>query len=183
MTDLPPDKYLPFKGGKNGVPDFAPMGAGYHTIYSINPHNEAGSIDWDPDDYERLYRRVTGKILDNRNKICRTESNLMDDAEICVIAYGSEVRPALDAVTMARESGRKAGLLKLVTVWPVPEEAIREAAKQSSTVLAVEMNIGKYAGEIERVCGGLCPVVRVTKNRGLVHSPEEIYKSIMEVKI
>ena len=53
-------------------------------------------------------------------------------------------------------------------------------AEQASKILAVEMNIGKYAGEIERLSGGLCDVVRVTKNRGEVHRPSEIYAAIEE---
>ncbi|MBA7710154.1 2-oxoglutarate oxidoreductase subunit KorA [subsurface metagenome] len=181
-TNLSPAGYLPFKAEKYGVPDFAPLGKGFHTIYSLNPHSEEGSIDWDPEVFDKLYQRITGKIRENRDKICRTESYHLNDANIALIAYGSEIRPALDAVEMARENGMKVGLLKLETVWPVPETQIREVAKQCSTVLAVEMNIGKYAIEIERLCAGLCRVVRVTKNRGLVHSPEEIYRMIKEVK-
>ena len=65
-------------------------------------------------------------------------------------------------------------MLKLATIWPVPEKEIRELVKWRSPILVVEMNIGKYAGEIERVVGGLCDVVRVTKNRGLVHTTSEI---------
>ncbi len=180
-TELPPKDYQPFKANKFGVPDFAPMGKGYNHIYSLNPHDEAGSIDWDPDVFDKLYKRITGKITENRDKICRTESYYMDDADIALIAYGSEVRPALDAIKMARESGIKAGLLKLATVWPVPETQIKEIAKHVGMVMSVEMNIGKYAAEIERVCGGLCKTARVTKNLGLIHSPEEIYRAIKEV--
>ena len=180
-TSLKPGEYMPFKAEKFGVPDFAPMGKGYHTIYSINPHDEAGKIDWDPDVFDNLYKRITGKITENRKRICKTESFYMDDAEMVLIAYGSEVRPALDAVEMARSSNMKVGLLKLATVWPVPEEQIREVAKQVRAVISVEMNIGKYAGEIERVCAGACKTARVTKNSGLIHSPEEIYRVIKEV--
>jgi len=180
-TGLKPDEYEPYRAGDNGVPEFAPLGKGYHVLYSLNPHDEIGRIDWNPDVFERMYNRITGKIRDNRDRICRTQSFHMDDADYALIAYGSEVRPALDALHMARESGLKVGLLKLETVWPVPEKQIREVARQVKSVIAVEMNIGKYAGEIERVCGGLCPVARATKNRGLVHAPEEIYSVIKEV--
>jgi 2-oxoglutarate ferredoxin oxidoreductase subunit alpha len=180
-TKLAPKDYMPFKASEFGVPDFAPMGKGYNTIFSLNPHDEAGGIEWDPDVFERLYKRITGKITENRDKICRTESFYMDDANIALIAYGSEVRPALDAAIMAREKGMKVGLLKLATVWPVPETQIREVAKHVGTVISVEMNIGKYAGEVERVCGGLCNTARANKNRGLVHSPEEIYQVIKGV--
>lgn len=180
-TSLPPDAYLPFRAVENGVPEFAPLGKGYHTLYSLNPHDEKGRIDWDPNVFEKLYRRITGKIRENRELICQTEAYYLDDAEVVLIAYGSEVRPALDAAEMARDSGMKVGLLKLTTVWPVPERQIREVAKEARAVIAVEMNIGKYAGEIERVCAGYCPVYRATRNRGLVHSPEEIYQVIKEV--
>lgn len=180
-TNLPPENYLPFKAEKNGVPDFAPLGKGYHTLYSLNPHDEKGSIDWDPEVFDKLYRRITGKIRENRDKICQTESYHIEDAEVALIAYGSEVRSALDAVELAREKHMKVGVLKLVTVWPVPETQIRELAKQVKAIIVVEMNIGKYANEIERASGGLCQVFQANKNRGQVHFPEEIFQVIKEV--
>ncbi|MFP4200432.1 MAG: 2-oxoacid:acceptor oxidoreductase subunit alpha [Clostridia bacterium] len=180
-TELAPDEYEPFAAPEYGVPDFAPLGEGYGTIYSINPHDEKGSIDWDPDVFERMYDRLTGKIAKHRDVICQPRSFAIDDADIVLIAYGSEVRPALDAVQMARDDGIAAGLLKLDAVWPIPEEKIAEATSKAKEVIAVEMNIGKYANEIERVVAGRVPVHRCTKNRGIIHSPEEIYRSIKEV--
>jgi 2-oxoglutarate ferredoxin oxidoreductase subunit alpha len=47
--------------------------------------------------------------------------------------------------------------------------------------MAVEMNVGRYAFEIERLCCDAGQVVRVTKNRGLVHTTKEVYKAIEEV--
>lgn len=181
-TEVPSSDFLPYKAEESGAPDFAPLGSGYRTIYSLNPHDERGRIDWDPVVFEKLYKRITGKIRDNRKDICVTESFYMDDAEIGLIAYGSEVRPAIDAAEMARDKGVKVGVLKLATVWPVPEEQIREVANQVKAVISVEMNIGKYAGEIERVVAGKCKTLRATKNRGLVHSPEEILPVIEEAR-
>jgi len=179
-TNLPPEKYKPYAAPEFGCPDAAPIGEGYHTIYSLNPHDEEGHIDWDPDVFDKLYRRITGKVRENRNKICKTETFMMDDAKYAIITYGSEVRPAIEAAQLARESGIKMGVLKLCNVWPVPEEQIAEVSKQMEKIFAVEMNIGKYATEIERVVSGRCPVQRVTKNRGLVHTPEEIHTAIIK---
>lgn len=81
---------------------------------------------------------------------------------------------------MLREDGIKAGVLKLCNVWPVPERAIRETARNVGRIFAVEMNVGKYAGEIERCAGGACPVSRITKNLGLIHTPAEIYTAVKE---
>lgn len=129
--------------------------------------------------FDKLYRRITGKIRENEEKICRTEKYLMDDAEIALIAYGSEVRPAKEAACMLRDRGIKAGVLRLCNVWPVPEKAIREVAENVGRVFAVEMNVGKYSREIERACAGRCPVAAVTKNCGQIHTPTEIYTSVM----
>ncbi len=178
--DVPREEFVPFKAPPDGIPPLPDLGEGYRILHSLNPHDEWGGIQWDGDVFEGLYRRIVGKITAHRDEIVQTEGFYLDDAEIVLIAYGSEARPALDAVHHLRAKGIQAGLLKLVTVWPVPEKEIREAAQQASTVLAVEMNMGKYAGEIERICCDHAKTVRVTKNRGLVHTTHEIIKAVEE---
>jgi 2-oxoglutarate ferredoxin oxidoreductase subunit alpha len=177
---VPPEEFVPFRAEKNGVPPLPEFGEGYRIIHSLNPHDEWGGIAWDPDVFEQLYERITGKITAHVDDIVQTEGFYLDDADIVLIAYGSETRPCLEAVRQARNEGVKAGLLKLMTVWPVAEKQIRAVAEQAQTVLAVEMNIGKYAREIERVCCGHCRVQRVTKNRGLIHTTGEIYQALEE---
>lgn len=178
--EVPPKEFLPFKAGLNEVPPLPAFGEGYRILHSLNPHDERGGIAWDPDVFEGLYDRIAGKITANRNDIVQTEGYFLDDAKIVLIAYGSETRPSLDAVRYAREGGIKAGLLKLITVWPIADREIRAVAEQADTVLAVEMNMGKYAGEIERVACGYSKVARVTKNRGLIHTTDEIYRALKE---
>lgn len=178
--DVPPEEFVPFKAGPDGVPPLPDFGEGYRILHSLNPHDERGGIAWDPDVFEALYDRIVGKITANYDDIVQTEGFFLDDAEIVLIAYGSETRPSLDAVRRARANGYQAGLLKLITVWPVAEKEIRAVAEQADTVLAVEMNMGKYAREIERVACRYSKVTRVTKNRGLIHTTADIYRAIEE---
>ena len=175
-----PQDFIPFKADPGTTPPLPDLGAGHRILHSLNPHDEYGGIGWDPDVFEAMYERITGKVTAHRDDIVETQGFFLDDAKIVLIAYGSESRPALDAVSQAREDGIKAGLLKLVTIWPVPQNEIQAVAKKASVILSVEMNIGKYAGEIERVSGGDCRVVRVTKNRGEIHTSAEIYAAIKE---
>jgi 2-oxoglutarate ferredoxin oxidoreductase subunit alpha len=177
---VPREEFAPYRAEPAGVPPLPEFGDGYRIIHSLNPHDECGGIAWDPDVFEKLYDRITGKITANVDDIVQTEAFFMDDADVAFIAYGSETRPCLAAARLARTNGIKAGVLKLTTVWPVAEKQIRAVAEQVHTVLAVEMNIGKYAREIERVCCGSCRVKRVTKNRGLIHSTGEIYRALEE---
>lgn len=179
-TNLAPQDYFPFRAKNNSIPEFAPIGEGYNVVYSLNPHDERGNIDWNPIEFDRLYKRVIGKIRDNRKNICKTEVFEMDDANYALIAYGSEVRPAIEAAKLARDEGIKVGVLKLCNVWPVPEEQILEISKAVKMIFSVEMNMGKYATEIERIAQCNCRTNRITKNQGLVHLPEEILSSIKE---
>ena len=149
-------------------------------MYTLNYHNEDGTIDWNDKGYKKLYQRITGKISENKDNICKTESYFLDDADAVIITYGSEVRPALDAIEMARNDGIKIGMLKLITVWTIHETLIKEIAKNVSRVFVVEMNLGKYVNEIERLCLPFCPVSHITKNEGIIHTNEEIYKVIKE---
>jgi 2-oxoglutarate ferredoxin oxidoreductase subunit alpha len=178
---LPPEGAAydrPFAAPGYGVPDFARLGDGYRVIHSLNPHDERGSIEWDPDVFERLYERICGKVLRDRKVISTTHAFQMDDAEIALVAYGSEVRPCIEAMDAAREAGARVGVLKLDAVWPVPEEAIADVSRHVKKLFTVEMNRGKYAGEVERVCAGRCETGRITRNRGLIHSPSEILAAI-----
>jgi len=176
----PGPDYLPFAAAPNGCPDASPLAKGYNVIYSLNPHSEKGGIDWDADVFEKLYRRITGKIRDNADAICRTERIMLDDADCALIAYGSEASACIEAAQMLRESHIKAGVLKLCNVWPVPEKAIREVADNVSRVFSVEMNIGKYTREIARLVGGRRPLAPILKNRGIVHTPREICQAVKE---
>jgi 2-oxoglutarate ferredoxin oxidoreductase subunit alpha len=178
--DVPPDQFVPFKAETNEVSPLPDFGEGYGILHSLNPHDEMGWIAWDPEVFDMLYQRITGKITANYDDIVRVNEYFLDDAEIALVAYGSESRPAREAVKKARQEGIKAGLLKLNTIWPVPERHLKEVANQAAGILAVEMNIGKYAGEVERVCCGCCPVIRITKNRGQIHTAGEVYQAIKE---
>ena len=178
--DVPPKDFVPFRASPDGVPPLPDFGEGYRIIHSLNPHDEQGGIAWDPDVFETLYHRITHKITENYDDIVQTEGHFLDDARIVIIAYGSETRPSLDAVRRARSEGIRAGLLKLVTIWPVPEKEIRTVAESVGIILSVEMNLGKYAKEIERACNGYCEIRRITKNRGLIHTTTEIYDAIEE---
>ncbi len=87
---------------------------------------------------------------------------------------------SLSAVRRARREGVKAGMFRLKTIWPFPEETLRNAAKNARTVLVPEMNLGQLAYEVERAVGCRVPVVRVGKVNGDLFRPDEIHEKIME---
>ena len=98
----------------------------------------------------------------------------MEDAEVVLISFGCSARPSLNAIETLRAKGIKAGLLQLVTVWPMPEKAIREALKQAKTAIVVELNMGQLAGEVRKYNDYGCNVLQANRTDGLLITPKQI---------
>jgi len=178
---VPPEEFMPFRGEEDLVPRMSEMGDQYKVLYTHNPHDEWGRIAWTPRLYEDLYNRITKKIADKADEIAIFDTQFTDDAEILVVAYGSEARASIEAVRMARESGTKAGMLKLKNIWPVPAKAMRDSSRYAKKVLVPEMNTGRYFHVVKEVLGCDAEVISLPKNQGRIHSPEEIFEAIKKV--
>ncbi len=68
-----------------------------------------------------------------------------------IVAIGISARAARRAVELCRAQGLRVGLFRPITLWPFPEDALREAAAGARAVLVPEMNNGQLRLEVERV--------------------------------
>jgi 2-oxoglutarate ferredoxin oxidoreductase subunit alpha len=179
VREIPSDKFLPYKDyDGSGVPLFPILGSGYRVIRSLNPHDEKGYIKWSPDVFERMYRRIISKIRNNIDDIVKYKEFYLDDADIAVVSYGSAARVALGAVKKLRNENVKVGLLKLDTPFPIPEKELKKIAESVRGILVPELNIGKYALEVERIIGDITKVKSLPKNRGEPFTLSEIASGI-----
>lgn len=174
------DKYLMYKADKDLVPPMANAGEGYKVITTGLTHDEKGYPAMNAEAQEKLIKRLCDKILKNKADIIETQEQETEDAEIIVVAYGSPARSALSAVKLARKEGIKAGLLRLITVWPFPDEKILEVANKAKTIIVPEINRGQIVREVERSSHGKYNVISLPK-LGNIHTPYEILKVIKEV--
>ncbi len=172
------DRFKPFQPGPDGIPPMAAAGEGYGIHVTGLTHDERGYPVMSPDAHEKLVARIVGKIRNNLHRIIETESYRLDDAEIALISYGVSARSSLAAVDEAREKGIKAGLLRLITVWPFPEELIASLAKRMKALVTVEINLGQIHLEVERCSRGQCPAFLVGHAGGTVISPDRILESL-----
>lgn len=104
----------------------------------------------------------------------------VEDAEVVVISYGITARVAERAIQMARSEGIKVGRMRLVTVWPFPEERIRALARRVKAFVVPELNLGQVVLEVERSAAGQAKAISVPHAGGSVHRPEQILKAIQE---
>ncbi len=175
---VPPEEFMPFRGEEDLVPRMSEFGDQYKVLYTHNPHDEWGRIAWTPKLYQELYDRITRKIADKADQIAMFDAWFTDDAEVVVLAYGSEARGSIEAVRIARQMGIKAGILKLKSIWPVPAKAMEDSTKHAKKVLVPEMNTGRYFHVVKEIVGCHAEVVSLPKNQGRIHSPEEILQEI-----
>ncbi len=178
--DVPPEWYKPYADNNRGVPDMASFGDGYRHHVTGLIHDEHGYPTQNPQEVEKFYKRIHGKISKGFQDIQVTKTYLMEDAEICVIAYGSVARSALKAVRLAREQGVKAGLVQLVTLFPFPRKSVDTYLRQCRVAIVPEMNMGQMSREISRVNQANCRIVKHNRVDGHLISPEEILKRIVK---
>jgi len=176
--NVPPEKYMPFKPDDDLVPPMACFGEGYHFHATGLTHNEHGYPRTSSSEVQsKLVNRLCDKIQKNADKIVRVEEVMLEDADVVVVAYGIVARAALSAIKKAREKGIKAGLLRLITLWPFPEERVVKAAKRAKAIVVPEMNCGQMVREVERAAKET-PVVFLSKLGEEPHTPLEILEAI-----
>jgi 2-oxoglutarate ferredoxin oxidoreductase subunit alpha len=175
-----PGKAKIYEAGDDLVPPMPYAGEGYNVHVTGLTHDERGYPSTIAETQERMIKRICDKIRKHRDEIVRVEEFMLEDAEIAVVAYGITSRVVKRAVLMAREKGIKAGMLRLITIWPFADKEIRALAKKVKKFLVVEINYGQIVLEVERCA---CPgeVHFLGKMGGAVHTPDEVLAKIEEV--
>jgi 2-oxoglutarate ferredoxin oxidoreductase subunit alpha len=113
-----------------------------------------------------------------RKKETRVHVEIPSDCELVVVAFGSAARIAKSAVDRANDEGRRVGLIRPITVWPYPSEAIRRVAEKGIPLLAVELNTGQMVEDVRLAAEGKTEVSFAGYPPGYVPSPDDIFGEI-----
>ena len=144
----------PFGPGKDGslVPAMPNLGDGHKLLVTGSTHDEFGWRQTRNGDIHRnLVNRLAQKILKNKNKIIKIESTKPKQAKIGIISYGSASRVVNEALSRLTETEKKnVGSMRLITLWPFPNEQIESFSAGLEHIIVPEYNSGLFAKEIER---------------------------------
>ena len=102
----------------------------------------------------------------------------LDEAEVVLVAYGTAARVARTAVERMRAEGLRAGLFRPITLWPFPSEPLREVAKGTRAVMAVEMSSGQMVEDVRLAIEGAVPVFHHGRMGGMVPSPDGVVDAV-----
>jgi len=171
------EDYLPYDDNYLVAP-LAPFGEGYRYHVTGLNHKADGFPVNDPEIIRENNERIMRKIDENVDDIGKNEEILLDDAEIGLFTVGSTSRSARFAVNSVRSEGIKAGLLRPLTIWPFPDQAVREMARKVKVIIVPELNLGQLIGEVRRVAEGACEVVGINRVDGESIHPTQIIELI-----
>ncbi len=160
------------------VPEMPKFGQGYRLQVTGSSHRPTGVRDYTPKVHAEKVRRIMKKIAQAEPKIRDVAKVDIDDAKVAVVSFGASARPSYGAVKKLREEGVKAGLLRLKTLWPLPEEEFRDLAGKVDAILVVEMNAGKLVREVQRVACGNTKIASLTRLGGVTPTQGDIAQEL-----
>lgn len=142
--------------------------------------NIINSLSLVPEELERLnFERFEKYKVIEENEVMY-EEYMMDDAEVCICAFGITARIAKNAIAMARANGIKAGLIRPITLWPFPTKVFEKAADKVKAFISVEMSMGQMIEDVKLATKCKKPVLLCNRVGGMIPSPEQVLEKINE---
>ena len=110
------------------------------------------------------------------------EEFMMDDADYCVVAFGIASRIAKNAIMEARAKGIKVGMIRPITLWPFPKDALKKAASKVKAFLSVELNMGQMVDDVKLAINCSKPVYFYGRTGGVLMTPDEVLNKLNEIE-
>ncbi len=177
----PPEEYLPYEITENYVTPMPAYGEGYRYHITGLTHDQHGFPTNKPSEIIVKLDKLKKKIENYKDEITKIRVEMMDDAEIAIISYGSVSRAALQATMLAREAGVKVGCIQLYTIWPFPEKELLELCGKCQKVIVGELNMGQIVHEVERILPRDISINTIQRYDGEILTPVQILEKLEEV--
>ena len=145
------------------------------------PHNIINSLYLKADELERTVVERFARYAQIEAKEQRCQQYLCDDADYILVAFGATSRVSQSAVDTLRAQGIKAGLLRPITLWPFPKDAIRAHIPHVKGFLSVEMSMGQMVDDVRLAVEGKAPVGFFGRTGGVIPKPSEVVEAVRKM--
>ena len=165
------------------MPDYVPAKDLPEKIWAAGSDHKSeraiiNSLYIDPAVLEKHNLKLQKKYdLMTQNEV-RVQTELVEDADYILVAYGTTARVARSAMRKLRAEGMKVGLIRPITLWPFPDKAIAEAAGHAKSFLTVEMSMGQMVEDVRLAVNGAKPVHFFGRTGGMVPSVREVMEQL-----
>lgn len=146
----------------------------------LRKRNVVTSLELESSRMEVINEELQAKYRQIEENETRWEEIDTEDADYLIISFGSVARISTKAKELAEEEGLKVGILRPITLWPFPSEAIRKAAEGKKGILVVELNAGQMIEDVRLAVHDSLPVKHFGRMGGIIPSPSEIVNALKE---
>jgi len=137
------------------------------------------SLNIDPYEMEKVNDRLQKKYKEITAQETRVETDLVDDADVVIVAYGLSARIGNKVMRVMREKGYKVGLVRPITLWPYPTQTIRDLSKKVKAFYTLELSAGQMIEDVQLAAEGRVPVGFYGRTGGVIYSPDEIVEKMI----
>ena len=163
--------YLPREDGRLPMSDFG----GVHRFNVTGLfHDMWGFPSSEPRVVHGLLRHLVDKLENRSNQLARYKEYYVEDAEKLLLSYGAAARSARHVVENRRLRGERLGLLELQTLWPFPNDIIRERCARAKSVVVVEQNMGQILQAVKLAVDHPDKVFLANRIDGVFIAPSDI---------
>lgn len=105
----------------------------------------------------------------------------IEDADMVVVSFGSVARIIKSSIKMARDQGMKIGLFRPITLYPYPEESLRQLSQKVNHFFVVELNTGQMVEDVKLSVDKGARVDFYGRPPGSIPTPNELFDEIQKV--
>jgi 2-oxoglutarate ferredoxin oxidoreductase subunit alpha len=164
-----------FKEGRQPIKKLEPKtwAATGHT--GERPRAIINSLYLDPEELERHNLRLKEKYDRMvRDEVRYSSYGLEEDYDVLIVGYGTVARVCYTAIEELAEQGIHVGMVRPISLFPYPYDAVREAARRAKAVLVVELSTGQMIEDVRLAVGSERPIHFYSRVGGMLVSPEEV---------
>lgn len=146
----------------------------------MRKRNVITSLELESSKMEEINNRLQARYDVIRKTESRWEEIDVEGSDYLIVAFGSVARICAKAAAIARERGIKVGIIRPITLWPFPEEAVRRAAEGKKGILCVELNAGQMIEDVRLAIHDSIPVSHFGRLGGIIPSPGEVVEALTD---
>jgi 2-oxoglutarate ferredoxin oxidoreductase subunit alpha len=173
-----------FRDGRQPIKPLAPKtwaSTGWKGEHE-RPRAVINSLFLDPEELERHNFKLAEKYARMRaDEVRFATAYTDDDLDVLIVAYGTVARVCSTAIEELREAGLKVGLIRPISLFPFPYQAVRETAAKAKAVLVAELSMGQMIEDVHLALLGATPVHFVNRVGGMLLSPEEVIDKVRAI--
>jgi 2-oxoglutarate ferredoxin oxidoreductase subunit alpha len=146
------------------------------------PRAIINSLFLDPEELERHNRRLEAKFTAmTRDEIRFRSLGAEGECDVLIVAYGTVARVCSAAMEELAEQGLRVAMVRPVSLFPFPYQAVRQAADRARAVLVVELSTGQMIEDVRLALEGCRPIHFHSRVGGMLVTPEEVIERVTAI--